>query len=91
MRSFHPVGFRAMARASAEDLCDALPGVAVPTLLIYGDHDVWAPLAVADHLHEAIAGPKLVVLPGGLSNACVSNHAPARRGSRGDENGGAVR
>jgi pimeloyl-ACP methyl ester carboxylesterase len=37
MRSFHPVGFRAMARASAEDLRDALPGVDVPTLLVYGD------------------------------------------------------
>ena len=76
MRSFHPVGFRAMARASAEDLRDALPGVAVPTLLVYGDHDVRAPLAVADHLHEAIAGSKLVVLPG-AGHLCNIEAAPA--------------
>ena len=76
MRSFHPVGFRAMARASAEDLRDALPGVAVPTLLIYGDHDVRAPLAVADHLHEAIAGSELVVLPG-AGHLCNIEAAPA--------------
>jgi pimeloyl-ACP methyl ester carboxylesterase len=40
LRAFHPIGFRAMARASAEDLRDALPHIAVPTLLIYGDNDV---------------------------------------------------
>ena len=57
-----PVGFRAMARASAEDLRDALPCVEVPTLLVYGDHDVRAPLAVAEHLHAAITDSTLVVL-----------------------------
>jgi pimeloyl-ACP methyl ester carboxylesterase len=76
MRSFHPIGFRAMARASAEDLRATLPGVAVPTLLIYGDHDVRAPLAVADHLHRAIAGSELVVLPG-AGHLCNVEAAPA--------------
>ena len=64
MRAFHPRGFRAMARASAEDLRDALPEIDVPTLLVYGDHDVRAPLAVGEHLHAEIAGSRLVVLPG---------------------------
>jgi pimeloyl-ACP methyl ester carboxylesterase len=32
-----------MARASAENLRDALPDVTVPTLLVYGDQDVRAP------------------------------------------------
>lgn len=63
MRAFHPIGFRAMARASAEALRDALPHVAVPTLLVYGGHDVRAPLTVAEHLHAAITGSTLVVLP----------------------------
>ena len=76
MLSSHPVGFRAMAPASSEDLRDALPGVSVPTLLIYGDHDVRAPLAVADHLHEAITGSKLVVLPG-AGHLCNIEAAPA--------------
>lgn len=63
MRAFHPTGFRAMARASAEDLRRALPGIALPTLLLCGDADVRAPLAVARALHRDIAGSRLVVLP----------------------------
>jgi pimeloyl-ACP methyl ester carboxylesterase len=63
MRSFHPVGFRAMARASAEDIRDAPASVRVPTLLVYGDADVRAPLAVAETLRAAIDGAQLVVLP----------------------------
>jgi pimeloyl-ACP methyl ester carboxylesterase len=43
MRAFHPVGFRAMARASAENARDALARIQVPTLLLYGDQDVRAP------------------------------------------------
>lgn len=64
MRAFHPLGFRAMARASAEDLTKALPRVDVPTLLVYGDQDVRAPLPVAEHLHAEINDSTLVVLPG---------------------------
>ena len=59
-----PAGFRAMARASAEDLRDALPAIDVPTLLVYGGADIRAPMPVAEALHEAIAGSTLVVLPG---------------------------
>jgi pimeloyl-ACP methyl ester carboxylesterase len=64
MRAFHPAGFRAMARASAEDLRGALPGINVPTLLVYGDQDVRASLTVAEDLQAAIPGSALVVLPG---------------------------
>jgi pimeloyl-ACP methyl ester carboxylesterase len=63
MLAFHPAGFRAMARASAEDLRDALPQVTAATLLVYGDKDVRAPRYVAQRLHAAISGSKLVVLP----------------------------
>jgi pimeloyl-ACP methyl ester carboxylesterase len=63
MLAFHPAGFRAMARASAEDLRDVLPHIRVPTLLVYGDKDVRAPLPVAEDLHAAISGSTLVVLP----------------------------
>jgi pimeloyl-ACP methyl ester carboxylesterase len=62
MQAFHPRGFRAMARASAEDVRDVLPHVNVPTLLVYGDRDVRAPLTVAEALHAAIPGSRLVVL-----------------------------
>jgi pimeloyl-ACP methyl ester carboxylesterase len=63
MRTFHPRGFRAMARASAEDVCDVLPYVNVPTLLVYGDRDVRAPMTVAEALQSAISGSRLVVIP----------------------------
>jgi pimeloyl-ACP methyl ester carboxylesterase len=63
MLAFHPAGFRAMARASAEDLREVLPRIKVPTLLVYGDKDVRAPVTVAENLHAAISGSTLVVLP----------------------------
>jgi pimeloyl-ACP methyl ester carboxylesterase len=53
-----------MATASAVNLRDALPRIDRPTLLIYGDADVRAPLPVARAMHEAIAESTLVVLPG---------------------------
>jgi pimeloyl-ACP methyl ester carboxylesterase len=64
LRQFHPAGFRAMARASSENLRDALPDIDTPALLLYGDKDVRAPLNVAQDLHAAISGSRLVVLPG---------------------------
>ncbi|MGH2944950.1 MAG: alpha/beta fold hydrolase [Solirubrobacteraceae bacterium] len=63
MQAFHPRGFRAMARASAEDVRDVLAHIDVPTLLVYGNQDVRAPLTVAEALQAAISGSKLVVLP----------------------------
>jgi pimeloyl-ACP methyl ester carboxylesterase len=62
---FHPAGLRAMARSIAEaDLRDVLPRIDVPTLLLYGDRDVRAPVNVAEDLHAAIPASTLVVLPG---------------------------
>jgi pimeloyl-ACP methyl ester carboxylesterase len=54
MLGLHPAGFRAMARASAENLREVLSHIGVPTLLVYGDKDVRAPLTVAEDLHAAI-------------------------------------
>lgn len=64
IQAFHPAGLRAMARASAEDLREALPRIDVPTLLLHGDQDVRAPMAVARNLHASIPGAKLVILAG---------------------------
>jgi pimeloyl-ACP methyl ester carboxylesterase len=71
MRAFHPAGFRAMARASAENVREVLPRISVPTLLVYGDQDVRATLPVAEDLHRSIAGSTLVLLPGA---GHVGNH-----------------
>jgi pimeloyl-ACP methyl ester carboxylesterase len=56
MRAFHPRGFRATARASAEDARDVLARVDVPTLLVYVDRDVRAPPTVAEVLQARIPG-----------------------------------
>ena len=60
----HPSGLRAMARAAAEDQRDVLPRIAAPTLIVWGDGDERAPRPVAEALHAAIVGSRLVVLPG---------------------------
>lgn len=41
-----------------------LPTIDVPTLLIYGDKDVRAPVIVGEDLHARIPRSKLVVVPG---------------------------
>jgi pimeloyl-ACP methyl ester carboxylesterase len=52
------------------DLCDVLPSVAVPTLLIWGELDGRSPLGVARQFEQAIPGAELVVIPdcGHVSN-----------------------
>ena len=65
LRGFHPAGLRAMARSVAEsDLRRMLPTIEVPTLLLYSEADVRAPLNVAEDIHAAIPRSRLVVLPG---------------------------
>ena len=64
VESFHPSGFRSMAMASAEDLRDLLPAVDIPTLVVCGDRDPRAPIAVAEDLHRSIRNSRLVVLKG---------------------------
>ena len=60
-----PDGFRVMSHSAAEaDLRDVLADVDVPVLLLYGDQDVRAPRKVADALHSAIPGSRLVMMPG---------------------------
>ena len=52
------------------DQRDVLPHIAVPTLLLWGEHDARSPLTVARQFEQAIAGAELVVLPeaGHVSN-----------------------
>ena len=64
VRASRPQGLRAMSRAGFEDQSQVLPEIAVPTLLLYADHDVRAPVAVGVALHAAVDGSELVVLEG---------------------------
>jgi pimeloyl-ACP methyl ester carboxylesterase len=52
------------------DLRDALPSIAVPTLLIWGELDARSPLSVARDFEQAIPDAQLVVIPnaGHMSN-----------------------
>lgn len=62
--AFHPVGLRAMARAVAVDLRDALPRIDVPALLLYGEDDPRATRDVAEAIDVAIPRSRLVFLTG---------------------------
>jgi pimeloyl-ACP methyl ester carboxylesterase len=71
MAQFHPVGFRVMARSSAEsDTRDLLPRIDVPTLVLWGSEDRRSPMHIAEQLYTAIPGADLVVIPeaGHVSN-----------------------
>ena len=75
MSQIRPAGTRIMAYALAEaDLREALPGIEVPTLLVYGDADERSPLGVARALHHSIPGSTLRVLPG-LGHECYMEAA----------------
>ena len=68
---FHPIGFRLMSLSSAEmDTRALLPGIEVPTLVLWGEDDRRSPLHVAEQLHAAIPGAELAIIPdaGHLSN-----------------------
>src|SRR5215831_3020460 len=59
-----PAGVRSMLTAFASaDLRAVLPTIAVPALLIYGAEDVRAPRGVAEALHAAIPGSRLILVP----------------------------
>lgn len=51
-----------LAIMAETDLSDLLPHIAVPTLLIWGQHDARSPLTVARRFEEAIPGSTLVVI-----------------------------
>jgi pimeloyl-ACP methyl ester carboxylesterase len=71
MSSFHAVGFRLMARSSAQlDTRDLLPQIRVPTLLLWGEADARSPMSVAHQIRRAIPGARLAVISGAghLSN-----------------------
>jgi pimeloyl-ACP methyl ester carboxylesterase len=52
-------------RLEKHDAWDVLPTVDVPTLMITGDRDLLTPASTAERIHRAVAGSRLVVIPGG--------------------------
>jgi len=69
--SFHPAGFRLMAKSLAEaDTTTALEQIAVPVLLLWGEADRRSPVDVAQRLASLIPGAELALIPdaGHVSN-----------------------
>jgi pimeloyl-ACP methyl ester carboxylesterase len=65
MADFHPKGFRLMAASLAgADTRELLRRVRVPTLLVWGDHDVRSPLSVGQEMNSLIPSSRLAVIPG---------------------------
>ena len=65
MAEIHPAGYRLAAIALAEaDARDVLPRIAVPTLIIVGDHDTVVPLVASKALRDAIPGAGFAVIEG---------------------------
>jgi pimeloyl-ACP methyl ester carboxylesterase len=48
-----------------DDLSPQLPGLACPTLLLWGDADPISPVSVGEQLARLLPGARLVVIPGG--------------------------
>ena len=67
----HPLGFRLMAKSSADtDTTDLLPDNGVPTLVLWGNVDRRSPMNIAEQLRDAIPNAELAVIAnaGHLSN-----------------------
>jgi pimeloyl-ACP methyl ester carboxylesterase len=68
---FHPLGFRLMAKSSADrDTTDLLPNIGVPTLVVWGEDDRRSPLNIAEQLRDDILNAELATIAkaGHLSN-----------------------
>lgn len=72
-----PPTLAAMALAAqAHSADDLLPRIAVPTLVVGGDSDVFAPgPRVAVHMHRKIPGSELLRLPHGTHTSLFEHHA----------------
>lgn len=64
-RQASPVMRQSMVMAVNEDLTSLLPGIRVPTLLIWGDQDTATPLSDGQLMEKRIPDAGLVVLKGG--------------------------
>jgi pimeloyl-ACP methyl ester carboxylesterase len=76
LRDIDPATLAAMCLAAQQhDAGDLLPRIAVPTLIVAGDRDVFAPSErVGLRLHRAIRGSELLRLPAGTHTSLFEHH-----------------
>ncbi|WP_034509434.1 alpha/beta fold hydrolase [Blastococcus sp. URHD0036] len=73
-------GYQAAAEfMAATDTADLLPGIAVPTLVVVGEHDVVTGVDESRLLAERIPGARLVVVPGAGHAALTEKPAEVAR------------
>ncbi len=53
-----------LSKCVGEDLCDVMPSIKAPTLLIWGENDTATPLADAKKMEKLIPGAALISFPG---------------------------
>ncbi len=64
---------RVFRHAVMNDQTATLPNIAVPTLLLWGENDGAAPVALAREIHALISGSTLVILPNIGHNVHMNN------------------
>jgi 3-oxoadipate enol-lactonase len=77
MSSNHRVGVSraTLGVITRKGVYDEIGKIRVPTLIIVGDQDVAVPLINSQHLHEAIPGSRLVIIPGAGHTSTVEEPA----------------
>lgn len=66
-------GFQGLSAMAVYDGSEILETVKVPTLIICGETDTWAPKYIAEQMHSRIAGSEFAVIPGGSHATPVEN------------------
>lgn len=61
----------ALAWLGVHDARDVLPEIEVPTLIMAGDRDLFVPVFIAEEMHRAIPGSRLVLVEGGTHYALM--------------------
>jgi 3-oxoadipate enol-lactonase len=64
-----------LALASRTDTTESLPLIAVPTLILVGEHDVTTPPSASRSMHEKIRQSELFIIPGAAHMSNLENPA----------------
>lgn len=71
------------ALASRDDITAKIGDIAVPTLVVHGDHDAAIPLSAGQRLASSIPGAKFVAIPGAGHAANLTHPEPTNRAMEG--------
>jgi pimeloyl-ACP methyl ester carboxylesterase len=72
-----------VALRDRRDYCDRLASIAVPTLIVVGEHDAITPVSVSEFMHREIPKSKLVVVKGAGHMSAMEQPEQVSRAIRG--------